>query len=108
LKKSATPGFAFALFRASLTTLVSIKFIRRLPGRFQAFEVRVGTNLWHGSENLGKASPTGTGKRGNEYFPMFGLCATTMCSGPLLERPHKLFIDAAHQQGSHLTSPEIR
>jgi hypothetical protein len=37
---------------------------------------------------------------------MFGLCATTVCAGPLLERSHKLFIDAAYQQVSHITTPE--
>src|ERR1019366_959694 len=94
LKKSTTPGFAFALFRASLTTLVSIKYIRRLPGRLRAFEVRVDADLRHGGKDLGKASPAGTGQRSSQYFPMFSLCATTMCSGPLLERPHKLFVDA--------------
>ncbi len=34
---------------------------------------------------------------------MFGLRAAAMCSGPLLERPHQLFIDAAYQKVSHLS-----
>jgi hypothetical protein len=84
--------------------LVSIKYIRRRPGRFQAFEIRVRTNLRHGSEDLGKAPPAGTGQCGSEDFPMFGLGAAAVCPGPLLERPHKFFIDAAYQQVSHLVT----
>jgi hypothetical protein len=72
--------------------------------RGRAFEVGVGTNLRHGSEDLGKASPARTGQRGGEDFPMFGLRAATMRTGTLLERPHKLFIDAAYQQVGHVAS----
>ena len=103
LKKSTTPGLAFALFRASLMTLVSTKYIRRPPARSRALEVRVGTNLRHGRKNLCKTSPAGTRQRGSQDFPMFGLCAATMCAGPLLERPHQILVNSAHQQVSHLT-----
>jgi hypothetical protein len=84
-------------------TLVSTKYIRRSPARPHALEVRVGTNLRHGRKNLCKTSPAGTGQRGNQDFPMFGLCAATMCAGPLLERPHQILVNSVHQQVSHLT-----
>jgi hypothetical protein len=79
--------------------------IRGPPGRFQAFKIRVDTDIRHGSEDPGKVSPPGTVQRGSEDFPVFGLCATTMRAGPLLKRPHKLFINAAYQQVSHLIAP---
>jgi hypothetical protein len=94
-------GLAFALFRASLITLVSIKYISRSPARSRALEVRVGTDLRHGSKDFGKASPAGTGQRGSQYFPMFGFCAAAVCAGPLLERPHQLFINSTYQQVGH-------
>jgi hypothetical protein len=95
------PGSALALFRASLITLVSIKYIRRSPARSRALEIRVGTDLRHGSKDFGKASPAGMGQRGSQYFPMFGFCAAAVRAGPLLERPHQLFVNSAYQQVSH-------
>jgi hypothetical protein len=110
MKERPAPDFA-SLIRAtarSPITIVSIKYILRLPGRLRGFEVRIDADFRHGGKNLGKASPAGTGQRGSKYFPMFGLYGTTICAGPLLERTHKLFVYAAYQQIGHLVSPEAR
>jgi hypothetical protein len=76
---------------------VSIKYISHLPGRFHAFEIRVGADIRHGSENLGKAPPAGASECRGEDRPMFGLRATTVGAGPLLQRTHKRVIDTTYQ-----------
>ena len=46
-KNAMTPWFALACFRASLITLVSIKYMRSEFGRVDTFEIRVKTHVGH-------------------------------------------------------------
>ncbi len=46
-KNAITPGFALACFRASLMTLVSIKYMWGEFGRFDPLEIRVETHVGH-------------------------------------------------------------
>ena len=46
-KKAMTPRFALARFRASLITLVSIKYMRRGFGRLGPLEIRVEAHVGH-------------------------------------------------------------
>lgn len=50
-----TPGLALTLFLASLTTAVSIKYNGRFPAGLRALEIRIGADVRHRGEYLGKA-----------------------------------------------------
>ena len=101
-KKATTPLFALALFLASLTTLVSIKYMRRTPGRVYAFEVRVQADGRHRGQNLGEAASAGTRQRLSQDGAMFRFRAAAMRPGALLERPDEFLIDPAYEQIWHI------
>ena len=46
-KKAMTPRFALGRLRASLITLVSIKYMRRALGRLDPLEIRVDADIRH-------------------------------------------------------------
>ncbi len=56
-KNAITPRFALTCFRASLITLVSIKYMRGKFGRFAPLEIRVDTHVRHRRQNLSKGAP---------------------------------------------------
>src|SRR5580693_3123036 len=96
-KKATTPRSALARFRISLTTLVSIKYIRGTLGRVDPLEIRVDTDVRHRGQYLGEGPPARARERGREDCAMFRFGAAAVGSSALLERSDDLVIDSAHQ-----------
>ena len=103
-KNAVTPGFALACFRASLMTLVSIKYMRGEFGRFNPLEIFVETDVGHRRQNHSQGAPARTRSAASELRD-FGLRASAMRSGALLERPYDLVTNSAHQQIGHYCAP---
>src|ERR1700712_4499350 len=102
-----TPRLAFAFLRASLMTLVSIKYIRCLGRRLDALEVLVPTHVRHRSQHFREAALARARQCRREDRPMFSLGASAVRAGTLLERPDNRFIDATNQQVGHTVLPMV-
>src|ERR1700722_17865937 len=63
-KKATTPRFALARLRASLITLVSIKYIRRAPDRLDPLEIGVDADVRHRGQNLRRGATARARERG--------------------------------------------
>jgi hypothetical protein len=101
-RRPITPRFAFAPFRASLTTFVSIRYIRRAFARIDAFEVGVAADGGHRRQNLGQSATARAGKRLGKNRAVFGLSAAASRPGALFQRPDEFFVHSAHQKIGHL------
>jgi hypothetical protein len=97
LKNSMTPRYALDFLRASLITLVSIKYTGRLEVGLDALEVRVGADVRNRSQQLRQRALARAGESLSQDLSMFRLGASAVCASALLERPHERLIDTANQ-----------
>src|ERR1700722_17194458 len=97
-KNAITPRFALACFRASLITLVSIKYMRGEFGRVHPLEILVEAHVRHRRQNLSEGASARTRERRRQDCAMLRFGAAAVRPGALLDRPDDLHVDSAHEQ----------
>jgi hypothetical protein len=104
-KKRLTPRFALDLLRASLMTLVSIKYTRCPVLVFDALEILVPAHVRHLRQHLGESFPARLHQDRLEQNPVFGLCAATMPGRTALQCIHDSPIKFPDNEIGHDAAP---
>lgn len=81
--------------------LVSIKNTGCLRAGVHPVEVRVVAHIRHGCQDFSKGALARRSQRGGQDGSVFSLCAQSVLSGALLQRPHYGFIDPSDKQVRH-------
>jgi len=91
--------------RASLTTLVSIKYIWRGSRVLDPLEILVAPDVGHGKQQFGERPLAWPGERRGEKRAVFGLNAAAVRARARFQRSNDFIVDSAHQQIRHSLAP---